>query len=484
MRHTDTLRITLSHSISLLLAASLAGPASSWADNNVGGKALEKALHDARIAARQDDHARAIGLYREALYLAPQRRRDILPALALQAFWAGRTEEALPLLREAVELQPADAELRFSLARCALQADLPLESAGHFAVARRLEHRDNAWLDDHVTALHWSGLDDMAARLPASRPPTGIRRRHDPQVTTRLDLSRDSDDIDSRWLRVEAESPVGDGGRFRLLSGAGTLRQSLPRGTPDALSGHSQTDPDIDLSQASAGLRWRFGEPGEGSGIWWPSFTLGERRADDWRLTQATAQTLWFPTDNVWLEASAGNEGIETPRAIEQRISVEVYALAQTFRSARHWHWGLGEAHLRFSDGNQRNRVTGWVERRLGNASPWAAGLSALHFDDANPGGDNGYYSPEQYSEARLYLDRSLSVGNSQGGLRLAGGRLDEYPGDAHWLTALDLHWDWTPSDDHRLTARAGWSDSRAAAPGAGDGYTRKYLGVDWNWRP
>jgi hypothetical protein len=484
--HTTATRAVFRLAFRALLLTPLVLPAATLASSPglPPASPVESLLTQARAAGRADNHDRAITLYRQALHLAPEQTRDILPALALQEFWAGHTDQALPLLREAVRLQPDDAELRFSLARCALQSDLPLESAGHFAIARRMEQRDNAWLDDHVTALHWSGLDDMAARLPARRPPHGILRSHEPQLTTRLDLSQDSDEIDSRWLRVEAETPVGDAGRFRLQTGTGHLQQSLPGSGTGSPAASATTDPDIDLALAAASLRWRMGEPGEGSGIWWPSVTLGERRADDWRLTQATVQTLWFPTDDLWLEASAGNEGIDTPRAIGQRVSVEVYSLSQTFRTGQHWRWGLGEAHLRFSDGNQRNRLTGWVERRLTDQGPWSAGLSALHFDDATPGGDNGYYSPEQYSESRLYLDGDLIRGATRSGLRLAGGRLEESPGDAHWLTAIDLRWEWTPAADHRVSARAGWSDSRAAASGTGEGYTRKTLSVDWNWRP
>lgn len=446
--------------------------------------AAEELMVRARKAAWSDKHPEAIRLYRKALAMAPDRRQEIVPALALQEYWAGHTHRALPLLREAVMLQPDNAELRYSLARCALQADLPLESAGHFRHARHLEPRNSAWLDDHATALHWSDLDDLAARLPATRPPQGILRRHEPQITTRLEQSHDSDDIDIRWLRVDAESPAGDAGRFRLQAGSGYLRQTLP--TPNDITGSDAApeNPDIDLSSAAASFRWRSGEPGDDNGIWWSSVTAGERRADDWRLTQWALQTRWFPTDGVWLDAGAGNEAIDTPRAISNRIEVEVYSLSQTFRSGDLWLWGLGQTYLRFSDDNQRNRLTGWAERRLGQNSPVSAGVSALHFDDADPGGDNGYYSPERYDEARLYLDMAVPVGPTSGGLRIAGGRLRENPGAAQWLTAVDLRWEWTPGADHRLSARAGWSDSRAASTGAGDGYTREYVSVDWNWRP
>ncbi len=495
-----------------------------------------------RVAGWGDLHRSAIDYYQRALKAAPGRRGDVLPALAMQLQWSGQPGEAEPLLRESLALQPASDELRFSLAEVtealerhqeaealyrqllaeqpqSLRAslglartlsragrygeareryqallrgqpddreanwglasamnldDYPMAGARQYQEARRVVGDDPALLQEYATALYWAGLDDHALAVPArGELANTIHRSYDPQITTGIDSSSDSDHVQIRALRLDAEAPLGDGQRAMLHLREGEMRDQ------------SRTPlDDQNLSEATLRYRWQLGDHNAAYGVWQPTLSLGERRYEDWHQTLWKAQLRWLPADRWWLDAEAGNEVVETPKAIANRVELDVFSLSQTHRFNALWLGSLSESLINFEDGNTRKRVNGWLERRMHRDPDISLGGAALYFRDGEAGKDLGYYSPEVYGEGKLYLDIAQQTGVGRFGVRVGQGWLEEDPGASSWLNTLEGRWQWDVAADHRVSASAGWSDSRAASSSTdGDGYSRRYLSLEWNWR-
>lgn len=494
-----------------------------------------------RVAAWADLHTIAIDYYQRAIAASPSRRGDVLPALALQLHWAGRHAEAEPLLREASGQRPTDRELRHSLAEAIerqgrheeaetlyrqLLAEQPgelraqlglgnvLNSSGRYADARQIYHDvlarnpddraanwglaralnldeyplagarqyararqvvgdDPALLEEYATALRWSGLDDLALAVPArDHLAEVIHRGYDPQITTGWDSSSDSDHVNIRSYRLDAEMPVAADQRAMLHLREGEMADDSR--TPLA---------DQSLREATLRYRWRLGDQTSSHGVWQPTLSLGQRNYEDWQQTLWKGQLRWMPVDRWWLDAEAGNEVVETPLAIANRVELDVYSLSQTHRFDSLWLGSVSESLIKFEDGNHRTRLNGWIERRLHRDPDISLGLAALAFDDSEAGKGLGYYSPDHYREAKLYLDvaRETRLGNF--GARLGQGWLEEDPGSQSWLNTCEGRWSLDLDPDNRISASAGWSDSRAASSGGGDGYSRRYLSIEWNWR-
>lgn len=64
---------------------------------------VDTLLANARDSAGRDEHAQAIRLYREALYLAPELSDSLTPALGAQLTWGGHLEEAIVLFTPYLE---------------------------------------------------------------------------------------------------------------------------------------------------------------------------------------------------------------------------------------------------------------------------------------------------------------------------------------------------------------------------------------------
>ncbi len=89
-----------------------ASPAVAGAAPSPGTAARADSLIGAAVsAARNDEHARSIDLYRHAVEVDPDRRMEVAPALARELTWAGRYDEAEAELARYADQRPKDRDV-------------------------------------------------------------------------------------------------------------------------------------------------------------------------------------------------------------------------------------------------------------------------------------------------------------------------------------------------------------------------------------
>lgn len=408
---------------------------------------VELWIEAARASGFADRNAEAAARYRRALELAPQRRADVLPALAWQTLWAGDAAGAGPLFDEvagtaadgaaradaldglgqardalgaadaaiaawqaSLAQRPAQAAVERRLARALLWRDRPAEADALLtqALARDGADRDSAWLRAHIrnfAGRHQDAVQEFE-RLG------GARSRGE-----RLDAARawawagfderahallaDTVDADARWWRdhrLQRETRPYAWGRVEHASDADRLEtQSLTlaygwRPQPAArveLQARRLALDDPAAARRASELQWhwrqRFGEPGAAGGLWWPSLSLRATDWGDWTPLTGQAALAWLPRDGWRLDAELAREGVATPRAIAERVQVDTLALGVDHRPHPRLTLTAGAALQRFDDGNLRRRASARAQWLLAGQPRWVVGAEALAFHSDRP---------------------------------------------------------------------------------------------------
>ncbi len=509
-------------------------------------------IEAARVNGFADRNAEAARLYRRALALAPQRRADIVPSLAWQSLWGGAPAEAAQLFTELLAMAGPDRDRRIDAldglgqARqaqgdqaAALRAFreshalAPDQLRLHRRLAMSLlwngdeeaaivelkalrqrvpDDRDIAWA--LANALNFAGLhrEALAAFLAQSAPVhpgerTDLARawRWAGYEDKAWPLLADPTDADGRWLRDwrvwRERAPFGYAtvehaeDRDRLTSRAlvvGGGWHPQPGATLDFQLRRLQLDDpfgDPDATQFQASWRWRLGQPGNGWGTLWPTLALKASHFPGWNPLTPTARLTWIPRDRWRLDAEATRELVEAPRAVANRVTVDVLGASAEYRPNARWVMAGSAAALRFDDGSTRLRVNGRVERALPIRPRLLVGIEGLAFDrvhDGPPGSDDrGYWNPQRYAEARAYVTLvhemrpfdivarvGLGVSHEVDG---AGNSSNGHP----HLWELGLGWDLSPG--LRLRLSAGGSGQGMGVSGGGAGYWRRYVNLSAN---
>lgn len=504
-------------------------------------------IEAARVNGFADRNAEAARLYRRALDLAPQRRGDILPSLAWQSLWAGAAVEAealftdlaatagvdradaldglgqarqargnqagaLAAFRQAHALAPDRLRLHRRLAMSLLWNDFEAQAIAELQALLRREpgDRDLAWAlanarnfaGEHRAALRgfqalsapvhpgeradlarawrWAGYEDRAWPLLAGATEAEAVWLRDWRVWRELSAFGYAtvERAEDRDRLVTRAAVVGAG--WRPASGASIdfqlRRLSLvdPAGDPQA-------------SQLQASARWRLGQPGDAAGTFWPSLALRVNRFSHWSPVTPSARLTWIAQDRWRLDAEATRELVETPRAVANRVSVDVLSAGAEHRPDGHWLLSGAAALLRFDDGNARLRLNGRIERRLMSRPRVAVGVEASGFDRINTDSlqDRGYWNPQRYAEARVYASLSHEMRPFDVQARVALGMSSETDnagnrssGRPH-LWELGLGWDATPGLRFRLAM--GGSGQGMGVSSGGSGYWRRYVNLSLN---
>jgi tetratricopeptide (TPR) repeat protein len=466
----------------------------------------------ARVLGFADRNRESAAMYRRVLAVAPQRRADVRRSLAWQTLWAGDAADAEPLFlesaahdadaadawrgvaesrrqredrigaldvyREALRIDPDDRRSRLGLARALNDAGRHREAVLMYREAK-VASLDDGTRFDYARALRWSGFDDLADDELATiehRDAQWLRRFRTSRERSRwwsaeLDASTDRDDLDTRALRAATGWHFADG---RALETA--LRRvhfDDPNGRVDGLRWQTQASARL----GSLGSRW---------GVAWPSVSIAFNDYDGWKPSTGAARVRWLPVDAVRVDAELVRETVETPKAIDQRVHVDVASLGVDFRPALAWTLAGSLAHFRFDDGNERDRVYGRVERTIVSAPRVRAGIEALAFRSSDPTGPavawRGYWNPKEYREARLFVSVSRHWREWQVAARAGIGTAREVDGwdtrtsgNPH-LLELVLAYDLSPT--LQLRAQLGGSGSGVGLAGGGSGYWRRYAGV------
>lgn len=501
-------------------------------------------IEAARANGWADRHAESVRLYRRVLAVAPARRADVVPALAWQLLWSGAAAEAVPLFEQglaasgaaAVEALDGLGQARQAMgdqagalrAFRAAHAQAPDQLRLHRRLAMSLlwngqedeavaeltrlvqrepGDRDLAWAlanARNFAGLHRSALADFL-RWPT---PTAAGERVDVARAWRwagyeeraLPLLADAVDADGVWLRDwRLRRETGAYGyatveraddRDRLVSRAGVVGggwHPAPGATIDLQGRRVDLDDPFGQTQATqfqASLRWRVGEPDSPGGSLWPTLALRVNRFADWTSVTPTLRLRWVPQDRWRVDGEFTRELIEAPRAVSNRVTVDVLSAGVEQRPDARWLLAGGVAVLRFDDGTTRLRLNGRAERVLLARPRLSAGVeaSALDRQHDGDGGDRGYWNPRRYREARAYLALTHEMRPWDLQARLGMGRSREVDGSGQsssgqpHLWELGLGWDAAPA--LRLRLALGGSGQAMGLGGSGSGYWRRYLNL------
>ena len=357
-------------------------------------------IEAARVFGWADRNARAAALYRQALAAAPTRRADIVPSLAWQTLWAGGGAAALPLFEEAAALRPGDRAQGLAFGQALNNTGRHREA---IAVFRRWSPpATESERLDLARALRWAGYEDRA--WPLLRDAQGaeavwlrdyrVKRDVAPYAYTSFEAAEDRDGLRSRSAALGAGlNPTSELGGAIVEIGARRLALEDANGSPEATS-------------FEASGRLRLGEPDSASGTWWPQLVLRSHRIGPWNPLTWTARLKWVPADRWRVDAEHTRELIETPRAFDQRVSVDVTSLGADWRRDEFLALTGAVARLHFDDGTTRQRFSGRAEWALWTRPRWVLGAEWSGFErtrDGAPGSDDrGYWNPRRYQEGRL----------------------------------------------------------------------------------
>lgn len=354
-------------------------------------------IEAARVFGWADRNARAAELYRRALSVAPARRADIVPSLAWQTLWSDGATAALPLFEEAAVLRPGDRALGWALGQA-------LNSAGRHREALVQFRRwsppasDDERLD-LARAWRWAGYEDRAWPL--------LREATDPEPVWLRDFRVARDVAPYAFGSTEATE---DRDTLRTLGFSVGAGLSPIAGTVVELGGRRVALDDdfgaVSATSFEATGRVRLGEPDSPAGSWWPQLTLRSHRVGAWQPITSTARVKWVPADRWRLDAEHARELIETPRALANRVTVDITSLGGDWRRDERLAAAGSVARLRFDDGTVRQRLFArgeWAVTTRPRFTVSAEWSRLERTQDGAPGSDSrGYWNPRRYDERRL----------------------------------------------------------------------------------
>ena len=356
----------------------------------------------------------AVALYRQAR--THSERRVALRAhtgLGRALSWQGRHIAATAAYREALALDPDDAEARRGLARVLSWRGHPQEAVALMQAQRERDPRDReaAWI--LAESLEWMGRGDRArallrAQVAAERDDTSDDTRAagklaELEAALRPELRVDLRDFQrSDGLAIDEQAVAG---RLPLADGRGHAgaRVSQARYRPTASAAGTTR---IHVQRLGAEGRWRFTDRLEWNG------ELGLDRIDSVGsagdhdpLTWSTWLTLW-PRDGLRLDLSSARSSFDSEITLRQGLVATQTALsADLVPDDLHLLHGQVEQ-TRYSDGNRRQ---GWAlraQRRLLPQPRLWAGVRLAHWRFEQPG-QPGYYNPARYRSVELLLQAS-----------------------------------------------------------------------------
>lgn len=509
---------------------------------------VELLIESARVHGYADRNADAARLYRQALALEPGRRADILPSLAWQSLWGGQAAQALALFderlpqlagaaraewldglaqarqalgdqsgalqayREADALAPGQRRLQQRLALSWLWNGQELRAAQLLQdlAKRHPQDREIGW--SLANALNFSGAHRAALAAFAAWPqPVAAGERVDLARAWRwagfeeraLPLLGDPVDAEAAWLRdYRVRRELASYGyatversqdRDALVSRAAVLGAGWHpwAGTTAELQGRRLDLHDAagepDGQQLQALLRWRVGEPQSPWGTWWPTVALRVSSIDGWHSTAPTLRLAGVPRDHWRVDLEATRELVEAPRALANRVHVDMASVGVDHRPPAPWQASGALALQRFDDGTQRLRASARAAQRVATKPRTWVGLEGMWLQrtQGDPAVDRGYWNPRRYLETRAFvaieqewrpldLQARLALGGSRevdGAGRSSSGRPHQWE--------LGLGWDVSPA--LRLRLAAGGSGAGLGVGGGGAGYWRRYANLSAN---
>lgn len=407
------------------------GAATPAAADAVAAQSLVEA---ARAAARSDRNREAADLFARAIAQAPHRRRELLQEYADQLNYSGRSAQAAPLYREALQA-PRSREERLRLLKglglALLWTDQPGRARPVFEDLLREQPEDRDTARNLGRALSWSGRQRQAVAHLESL------------------LRADPGDREARVMLAQAQAWMGRPDRARAtLAGVGSDaarqlaleldRSAAPRSaaelqrssqsdqlaTRSARAGHAlafdqgrgtggvrldrieyERDDGSDsatVTRPMAHGRYRFGDAFELNG------EVGRERirtrtgpAHD--LTVYSSWLTWCPNDLWRLDASTSRGTFDNLQSLRLGITARQHGLSADFTPTERQRYTLRLARAAYSDGNARRDAQVEAEYRWRTHPDAWVGVRHTRFDFDRQL-DHGYFNPLSFEATQLTL--------------------------------------------------------------------------------
>jgi hypothetical protein len=389
------------------------------------------------------------------------------------------------VFREALQQRPDDAALTAGLGEALLWSGREREAARVYATL--VPPADEAQALQAARAWYWAGFPEQSlpllanSTLPAAQWLRDYRvsreRRH--YLSGSFDGSDDSDNLSILAATANAGWRFGAGDTAEL-----SVRSAWLDG-PDTSQPGNPTD-SVDGQEVLLAWSGRQGSVDSPAGVVWPLLAVGLRDYEGWSQFAWRARARWMPADGLSFTAYGGNGVVETVGAIRNEIGYTEGSLSGEGRLTQRWLVAGSVSRIAFDRGNDRSQGTLRLEYLLAPAWRLRGGVDAVYFSDSEPVGPGqpnlGYWSPERYSEQRLYASMSQDRGAWSFDGRASAGYFQERDGwgndnggPAFAIEAVAAR-DLSPS--LRLKFYAGGSNSGYSFGGGGSGYHRVYGGI------
>jgi tetratricopeptide (TPR) repeat protein len=463
----------------------IASRPAAYAGGGDGFDAWRGVAETRRNAGRLGDSMNAL---EQALRLRPDdrgTRRQVAQTLA----WLDRHDESIAAYTQLVEEDPVDRHSAFGLARARNDAGRHREAVADYrkvVAAERAAGRTPPpdVLFDNARALRWAGYDDLAHHALQGLPDPEARWLRDfrtgrelrPWADGGVEYATDSDELDTRvanasfGLRATAASSLEVGVRWVELTEP--TRES--RGERLGLTWRTRLGASADTIGSSADR-----------GPAWARLSVQGNRYDDWHPVTGAARAHWLPTSFVRVDGELGREVVETPRAISNRVQVDVAAFGAAWRWQPRSSVAATVSALDFSDSNLRLRLNVRADHVVSTRPLVTLGIEAMAFRSSDPTSDAhpyvGYWNPRKYSEARAFVTVSHEARPWDVALKLGLGTAREEDGWGNPSSGnpnlLELSAGYDLNRSLRLRAYAGGSGGSMGVASGGEGYWRRYGG-------
>ena len=419
----------------LLIVPSMA----AFADSSNAARRFDSLISTAQAAATANEPVQALGAYRSALGFAsedPAAQRVVHFGIARMLMWLGRYDEALKEYSGLLQspLSQEDRELALAGAvNCLSYLNRPRTA---YALAKRYgELSSGAFVLAEARAADWSDRPDKARSILAGSAEALSR------IQPGTALANQAQDLTDQVRRETATTLTVAPGYARDSDGLAVTDSTLTIRKPSAASAVSFLARKAELTEGS-----------------WAANTTSVQARYDTRIgdalsigAQAGAATyggwqpmLWSgeiasqPVDAYRISAHSDADTIETPAAIDERITSHVSGLAATFNPASDLTVsGLWYARS-FSDGNARSGLTGDIAFAAFPQIGLGLGVRAQAFQDRRSAA-TGYFDPQRYEEQQLLLTLRRRLGRWSFYASAGIGRQGISPGTASTTTSFQL---------------------------------------------
>lgn len=471
--------------------------------------APESLVEAARAAARADRNREAADLFACAIAQAPHRRRELLQEYADQLNYSGRSAQAAPLYREALQAprsrderlrllkglglallwtdqpsrarpvfedllreQPQDRDAARNLGRALSWSGRQREAVAHLESLLRADPGDGEARVMLAQAQAWMGRPDRAraslagaGSAEARKLDAALERSQAPRTVAEVQRSSQSDQLAIRSVRA-GHAVVFDQGR-------GTAGARLDRIEYEREDGSDSAT----VTRPMAHGRYRFSDSVE------LNAEVGQERIRT-RTGAAHEPTVyaswltWWPNDLWRFDASANRGTFDNLKSLQLGITARQHGLSADFTPTERQRYTLRLARADYSDGNARRDAQFEGEYRWRTHPDAWVGVRHTRFEFDRQL-DHGYFNPLSFEATQVTLRAAWRPDGPQGRwditAAVAAGQEHAQPDGSKPARDASLRVGWRADVHTRLEARV----QRFSSLASSGGFARTTAGVN-----